>query len=345
MKKFDFVIGNPPYDQFNENNGRKEPLYHNFMDEAFKVSRCAVLIHPARFLFDAGQTPKKWNEKMLNDTHFKVLLYKSDSNEVFPTLKTPIKGGVAVTIRDESKKYGAMKSFVTNDILRNIFQKVMQNEKIFLSGIISPRGLYRVTDDFFKDYPDAKLKLGSGTGNMIASNFFEKLPEVYLDEIDDNIRCDFLKFLCRIDNKRKLVFINKKHIKDNDFISKFKIAIPKSNGTGVFGEQLSSPEILEPFEGSTDTFINIGKLKSMDEAINLVKYVKTKFLRTMLGIKKVTQDNSRRAWDFVPIQDFTENSDIDWSQSIPEIDQQLYKKYNLSKDEIDFIKEKVQEMK
>lgn len=66
----------------------------------------------------------------------------------------------------------------------------------------------------------------------------------------------------------------------------------------------------------------------------------------MLGIKKVTQNNkTKETWSKIPIQDFTEDSDIDWSQSIPEIDQQLYKKYNLSKDEIDFIEEKVQEMK
>lgn len=64
----------------------------------------------------------------------------------------------------------------------------------------------------------------------------------------------------------------------------------------------------------------------------------------MLGILKVTQNNAKPTWKYVPLQDFTKNSDIDWSQSIPEIDQQLYKKYRLSPEEIDFIEEKVQEM-
>lgn len=76
-----------------------------------------------------------------------------------------------------------------------------------------------------------------------------------------------------------------------------------------------------------------------------MKYIKGKFARCLLGIYKITQDNPPEKWRFVPIQDFTEKSDIDWSQTIPEIDQQLYKKYNLSKEEIDFIEEKVQEMK
>lgn len=64
----------------------------------------------------------------------------------------------------------------------------------------------------------------------------------------------------------------------------------------------------------------------------------------MLGVLKVTQDNNRATWAMVPMQDFTSNSDIDWTKSIPEIDQQLYKKYGLSDDEINFIETKVQAM-
>jgi hypothetical protein len=64
----------------------------------------------------------------------------------------------------------------------------------------------------------------------------------------------------------------------------------------------------------------------------------------MLGIKKVTQDNAVPVWENVPLQDFTLNSDIDWTKSISEIDQQLYKKYQLSKEEITFIEENVQAM-
>ena len=79
-------------------------------------------------------------------------------------------------------------------------------------------------------------------------------------------------------------------------------------------------------------------------AENLLKYIKTKFARTMLGILKVTQNNSRVVWKYVPVQDFTNKSDIDWSKSIAEIDQQLYAKYGLSQKEIDFIETKVRSM-
>ncbi|MGO1442546.1 MAG: restriction endonuclease, partial [Lactobacillus delbrueckii] len=74
------------------------------------------------------------------------------------------------------------------------------------------------------------------------------------------------------------------------------------------------------------------------------KYIKTKFCRTLLGTLKITQHNSISAWKNVPLQDFTSNSDIDWTKSIPEIDQQFYKKYNLTEDEINFIETKVQAM-
>ena len=96
--------------------------------------------------------------------------------------------------------------------------------------------------------------------------------------------------------------------------------------------------------GFTETFISIGSFDNETEAQNCLKYVKTKFTRTMLGVLKVTQHNTREKWVKVPLQNFTTQSDIDWTKSISEIDQQLYAKYGLDKNEIDFIEEKVREM-
>ena len=81
-----------------------------------------------------------------------------------------------------------------------------------------------------------------------------------------------------------------------------------------------------------------------DETENYMKYIKPKFARAMLDTLKVTQDNPRETWLNVPLQDFTTNSDIDWSKSVSEIDKQLYKKYGLSADEVEFIESKVREM-
>ena len=110
------------------------------------------------------------------------------------------------------------------------------------------------------------------------------------------------------------------------------------------GEVLTTPVIGQPVIGHTESFISIGCFDSESEANACLKYVKTKFARCMLGILKVTQDNPPDRWRFIPLQDFTNQSDIDWSESIHDIDLQLYKKYKLDQKEIDFIESHVQAM-
>ena len=131
---------------------------------------------------------------------------------------------------------------------------------------------------------------------------------------------------------------------NNTNLYNYKVFVPAANGSGALGENLSTPMIGTPMIGSSYTFMSIGKFNTLEEAKAVEKYIKTKFTRVLLGILKITQHNPVTTWRLIPMQDFTPNSDIDWSQSIPEIDQQLYRKYNLSQDEIDFIETKVQAM-
>ena len=135
-----------------------------------------------------------------------------------------------------------------------------------------------------------------------------------------------------------------KYVHPNEFLYGYNVASPKSNGNGIFGEALTATEILAPYEGATDTFISIGSFKTRKEAENLQKYIKTKFFRALLGVKKVTQDNPKSVWNMIPIQNFTSSSDIDWSKSITDIDRQLYTKYGLDDKEIAFIETHVKEM-
>lgn len=89
--KIDAVIGNPPYQQMVEGNGRAKAVYNLFMDLSFQLAPRVSLITPARYLFNAGFTPTEWNNKVLNDPHFKVVWYRANSRDVFPTVD--IKGG------------------------------------------------------------------------------------------------------------------------------------------------------------------------------------------------------------------------------------------------------------
>ncbi|WP_294064430.1 Eco57I restriction-modification methylase domain-containing protein [uncultured Fusobacterium sp.] len=339
--KFDAIVGNPPYQEENSNT-RKPPLYHYFYDMAFKLSDIVTLITPARFLFNIGQTPKSWNEKMLNDEHFKVINYFSDSKSIFDTVD--IKGGVVITLHNTKENYGKIKVFTPFKELNEIMKKIElidgENYKS-ICDITSSRGNYRFTKDFLKQNPFISERLGNGTGDMIVSNVFEKLPEIFT-ETKTNEK-DY-KFLGRNNNERVYRYISRDFVQKNPYLNTYNVILPKSNGTGAFGEILSTPLISNIFEGATDTFISIGLFETKIEANAMLKYIKTKFLRALLGIKKATQDNPKSVWQYIPIQDFTKNSDIDWNKSISEIDGQLYEKYNLNDDEISFIEERIKAM-
>lgn len=339
--KFDVVIGNPPYQEEGKgDNARAEPIYHHFISQAYKVSSIAEFITPGRFLFNAGQTPKKWNKQMLNDEHITVTFYEQKSSKVFAN--TDIKGGVVVTLRDDKRKKGPIGVFTPFEELNSIVKKVWNDgEQESLMTVISSRGTYRFTEKMFQDFPNAKNVMGKGSGNMIVSNSFDRLPDVLHKNRKENTN---YKILGRYNGKREYRFISKDYVLSNEYINKYNVFVPEANGTGAIGEVLSTPLIGEHLIGHTDTFISIGMFDNPYEAENCLKYVKSNFARTMLGVLKVTQHNPRSTWKYVPLQDFTANSDIDWTKSIPEIDCQLYKKYNLSSEEINFIETHVKEM-
>lgn len=96
--------------------------------------------------------------------------------------------------------------------------------------------------------------------------------------------------------------------------------------------------------GATETFYSLGLCSTKQEVQNILTYIKTKFARALLSVLKITQDVNPGKWQYVPLQDFTAASDIDWSKSIPEIDKQLYAKYGLDEKEIAFIESHVKEM-
>ncbi|MDY3006486.1 Eco57I restriction-modification methylase domain-containing protein [Anaerococcus porci] len=337
MKKFDFVIGNPPYNLEAKGQSTSDsPVYNLFMDESFNIADKVLLITPARFLFNAGKTPKPWNEKMLNDKHFKVLKYKQKSSDVFKG--TDIKGGVAITYRDESKDFGPIEAFTSFKELASIRNKVVNNNEFKdIREIIEIQSKFDL-DALYEDYPEYKNIIGNkGRDKRLRQIIMERLPEIFTK---DKIYDDSYKILGLVNKKRAYRYIKKKYIQNDDVLYKYKVFVPSANGSGAIGEVLSTPLI-----GNTQTFISFGKFDTLYEAKAMLKYVKTKFCRTLLGILKITQGNNKETWANVPLQDFTENSDIDWSKSIAEIDQQLYKKYALDDEEINFIEDKVQEMK
>lgn len=338
IMKFGAVVGNPPY-QVEGASTRKAPIYHIFYDLAFVLAPKVTLITPGRFLYKAGQTPNEWMTRILADPHFKVVRYFQKTSEVFPSVD--IKGGVVISYRDSNKDFGKIGFFSEFKELKSILEKVKLRNEINICQLISSRGMYKFTEKMFNDFPQAKNIQGKGSGLQITPNSFEQMPFVFKENGNET---EDYQILGRIGNNREYRWIKKEYVRPNDYLMSYNVFVPEANGTGAIGEVLSTPIIGTPMIGHADTFLSIGCFDTNDEAAACLKYIKTKFARTMLGTLKATQHNPRDTWANVPLQDFTSHSDINWGGQIADIDQQLYRKYGLSADEIAFIEKMIKPM-
>lgn len=341
--KFDYAIGNPPYNadfSISGDNGKfAAPVYNLFMDAAYGIADRVELIHPARFLFNAGSTPKAWNEKMLNNKHFKVCYYEPDCKKVFSN--TDIKGGVAITYYDRTREYAPIQVFTPYEELNGILQKTREySEKSNVGDVGISSYAYHFTPIMHREHPEVKAFQSKGHENDLKSNIIAKLPMIFFKEKPDNK--DYITIMGR--NERVSMFIQRSYINVVKNLDSYKIFLPKASGVGEFGEALAPAIIAMPGVGHTETFFSIGNFSTLQEAENLLKYLKSRFARALLSILKKTQMITPSNFKFIPLQDFTPNSDINWSASIRDIDQQLYKKYGLSQQEIDFIESHVKEM-
>jgi type II restriction enzyme len=346
--KFDFVIGNPPYqdETVGEQKTFAPPIYHLFLDAAYQVSDKVEMIHPARFLFNAGSTPKVWNEKMLNNPHVRVLWYEQNSGKIFEN--TYITGGISITYYDATKDFGSIETFTPFPDLNTILEKAKpKNDSQSLMSIVYNQLRFDL-DAVYAEFPELSAVIGSdGRDKRFRNNIFEKVflfSEAKKDTSD-------IPVLGVINGKREWRYIPQKFVDNShENLWKYKAVLSSANGaSGTLNDNDSArmttePFLVEPGFGFTQTFIGIGSFDNANEAKACVKYLKSKFARAMLGILKVTQDNKKPVWKYVPLQDFTPASDIDWSKSIPEIDRQLYAKYGLNKTEITFIETHVKEM-
>ena len=357
--KFKAVVGNPPYQISSDANNRNTPIYHYFYEAAEALGEFYSLISPARFLFNAGLTPPDWNEKMLHDKHVKVVKYMPDSSECFPN--NDIKGGIAIVIRNKKKEYSPIIKFIPDERLNAIASKFDPNSINSLTNIIiGGRSDLKFNDLFLKTYPNSPADrlafiqkkrpsvshLGPNEEYELKSSTFDALPYVF-EEIVSNPK-DYYHILGLENTKRTWKYIKREFMApryaDDNNLSYYKVFVPKANGSGKYGENLSKTEIGSPGDSATPTFISIGKFNSEKEAINCATYLNTKFLRCLLGVLKKTQDNPPSVWAYIPVQNFTSISDIDWELPLSEIDKKLYKKYDLTEDEIDFIETTVKPM-
>lgn len=343
--KFDVVIGNPPY-QLSDGGGvgsSAMPLYNQFIIEAKKLNpKFLIMIIPSRWM-TGGKGLDKFRDEMIHDKRFNVLHDFADSNECFKGVD--IKGGVCYFRwdRDYNGKCecyrhdsdGVRKSkrflceegddiFIRDDRLISLKTKVWKSNKSdSVSKIVSYRNPYGLFADSFVN----------------ASKY--NLPNFSNTKIDDGYRVLGLG----TGQKRSWKYISNDYpLPKKPNLFSYKVFISKAYGCGEIGEVPSTPVLGTPGDLCTETFLQIGPFNSELKAHNFMSYLQSKFFRALVGIAKQTQNTTLKIYQFVPIQDFSQNSDIDWSKPIAEIDQQLYKKYNLSADDIAFIETKIKPM-
>lgn len=346
--KFDVVIGNPPYQDSaeSENKSFQKAVYNYFLDNSYQLANIVTMIHPARFLFNAGSTPKVWNEKMLNDEHLKVVYYESDGDKVFSG--TSIPGGVAITYHNNKAVYGPIGVFTPYSALNSIKSKIVYKNFVSINTIMYLQNRYNV-ELLLKDHPECVDELSSGgKDKRFRNNAFTKVS-LFSEGI---VNQDDILVYGVINNKRVYRYFPRKYIDTaHENLFKYKVCIPSNyGGAGAIGENpngtmmIGEPILLAPGIGYTQTFLSVGAFDTKNEGESALKYIKTRFCRLVLGILKITPNNPPEKWQYVPTQDFTIDSDIDWTGTIEMIDQQLYKKYELSDEEITFVESMIKPM-
>lgn len=341
--KFDFVIGNPPYQEMSKNKMTRS-IYPDFVRSSQAIGQIVSLVMPARWMSGENgpyRETQHFIDEMLKGDHLQSFHLYPNSSDLFPNVD--IKGGVCFFVWNRAyscdrvnytiTENGAYKKVLTsfriaeNVIIRfpeliSILEKTKAISTIYLNTWVSSRNPFGFISDLFTKNKEGVSRISE-----------EKQQD------DDYLVHGLLK------NKRVIRYIPNSALKKNIHIAhSYKVFLPRANGSGVFGEVFSTPMIGTPMMICTDTFLQIGVFDNCTEAENLLKYVKTKYFRTMVGIKKTAVFNYKECFTFVPLQDFTAASDIDWSRSVAEIDRQLYAKYGLSAEEVAFIEEKIKPM-
>ncbi len=342
--KFDAVVGNPPYQETISNNDSNRSLSKQLFPEFIKLTiklnpKYSSLITPSRWFTGEAQDGSfiSLRKFVKEHNHFVSIYNYSIASNVFNNVW--IAGGVNYYLydRDYSGKVdfytcnNVKKEKQTRDLFEEgldivinsgenyaILQKVRKGDFVSLTTITKGRDAFGIT--------------GKNAKNVSEAIFFDGAYE---------LRCAH----------EEIRYVKKDIITKNmDIANKWKVFISKGNGgAGTLGDEKQVAILGKPYLGKaksvcTDSLIPIGCFDTEAEALNLQKYIKTKFLRYIVGILKVSQNVYQNVYQFVPLQDFTEKSDIDWSKSVTEIDQQLYKKYNLSDEEITFIESMIKPM-
>lgn len=335
--KFDVVVGNPPYQLKGGSGGNNDALiFQHFANVAESLKPTYIsLIIPSRW-FSAGRENLvgEFRKRMLRNKSLEKLIVYSNASEIFEDVE--IKGGVCYylinnkykgdcqyTLYQENMKETTIRNLNELDILirepkiSSIVNKVIKNEnvKMTVDSIISN---------------DTPFGIGSNpkSGKKYAINVYKDMNE------EHNTKLFFIE-----NQKRKVEYVKRDEITKNATdIDTYKVFIPANAGSGNDPYILGKPEVADKNSVCSQSYL-YSAFDTSEEAENFVKYMKTKFFRVLVKALKITQGAPSKVYRFVPIQDFSNNSDINWNCDITQINKQLGEKYNITIEEMKYIED------
>lgn len=346
--KFDVIIGNPPYqlncssENSNNNNAAfASAIYPIFIEQAKKLSPTyLVMITPSRWMTKTGQgISDAWVDEMISSNHFKEIHDFVDSNECFAGVD--IMGGVSYFLYQESYKgrcrfvsHYKGEEIETIDYLDPFSAGVVVRD-VTAKGILS-KVIFK-EQDYYKNKSFANI--------VSPLHFYDK---------NGLLSSNWDGYTKKKDSKHTIKIYLNKRLEESGFgwvemkdipkcqhtINYHKVFIPEANGSsGENAPILGNPFYGEPGSVCSQTYLVIGfdqSKKVLDKMMceNIISYIKTKFFRYMVSIKKRTQHAPNNVYQFVPLQDF----------SHPWTDEMLYKKYKLDEKEIAFIESMIRPM-
>lgn len=339
---FAAIIGNPPYQDRGGSGGTNDAsIYQDFCQFSFEVNpRFTSMVIPSRW-FTGGRENLVGNfrQTMLTSSHTSQLIAFSNAKDLFPDAE--IKGGCCYfiystayrgecnysLIRDgkifsSNRNLGEFEVLIREPLLAEIVSKVLSKADHTIEGLISA---------------DTPFGIPTNPGQS------SKTPFVIYNESNKD-HSTLLHLIKK--NGRCTAFVSRKDVKKNiQDIDKPKILIPGAYGAGEsFPHQILGQPIFSSSNSVCSQSYLYVAFNTVLEAKNFLKYVKTRFLRVLVSASKVSQHAMSKVYRFVPMQDFTEKSDIDWSKSVEGIDKQLYTKYGLTDDEINFVESMIKPM-
>lgn len=341
--KFNAIVGNPPYMEMDGGaSASAKPIYNHFVDISKKIKPNYIsMIMPSRW-YSGGKGLDDFRDNMLNDNNIQALHDFLNPEIVFP--RTNIRGGICYFLWNEHYNNSeSLTRFITHQQNGNKSEAMRslrtEDSDILIRHSIAVSILSKIQNyDGFKSLSDqvSPRKPFGIEGNFVKSKLFRSNNKNLIDPI-----------LC-YGKGMQIGYVERDEVDvRKEWIDKVKVLTPYANNIGT---ELNDDN-LNTFIGDkkticTESYIVIGAELNLNtiSAQNICNYLTSKFARFMLSIAKSSQHATAKTYRFVPLQDFTESSDIDWSKPILEIDQQLYKKYNLTDDEIDFIEGMIKPM-